>query len=1302
MANYPFVEIGGHDYGPLGVNVLVKDGGINLKPATQGRIGTATVRLYKKAGIPYLIQVAQVCRIYLKDTSTNRITFRYFIGTVSRVRTGRIKGTNIKTWDIDLQDANLAWAVNVTDAAYAPALHLSAATFTSQIIQLFDYFGTGADVPIDASTYVPDLLSGATLDAKIYQGYTLWEVLQDIFIRAKAINPALSPAATLRPEKAAPSLPGASFGPPILDVWDRAIPRTPVKKFSDLPDGTHFAIVQDPEFSRVIEAALLVNYRESTAPSGRVYTYTDTASLASYKNPYSGRHGKAWMAKPVQDSQSQSAAEADAKLKRLVQKTSQPRETVPFATWEPVYPGDPIALTWALEDLAEAAYDVASVSISFKIWNKPLYVVEAGSVLLEAGDTGDNDILAAPHSGSGAAPNPPAAVAVSSNTFAESIGRSQIGITVSPSPSADTDHYIAHIEWPGASRTYNMGKDSNNNPILVWLFDDLPPSTVVGIQAKTVDVNGNESDYTVPISPTTASPPSLAAPTGIALNTAANWGGYRWDNTGVVAAISWTPNASADHYDWRVVDTSTGREVAFYTTIGNTAGTEAGFMSRGSAAGFDFYVRSVSHYGYSGAWAAALHLTAPSANPRYPNGLASIHPGRDKLGRARYTLSWTIPPPATNTYNGTPASFWILIKDALDNNVIYYQTAIPLTQSQQDIPPLPAGVNYLARVGTQEQYGDFGALSSPLTLTLAVPAVPAGIVPTMDIGDGASTFEYWRATTGPAPSTESTDVDTGNRAIRVSAIASSGHSILESLPLTIPAAAGVKLSLAAKGPQTSNSWIMDCYFSWRDKSGIQIGTTAIPIATPTNAWIAADYSAIPPGGTYFVVIHLDAQNKLAGTADILWNLRDWDLQAVAADYSPSSVLAAALAAGAVIPSRQRNSSIENVIPNGSLEIPDVAGTAPDGYTLTGTWTWLSDATGLAVGDGVRAIRLGGAAGSHTLESPKFEYTGGQTNAANYGFHFRMLAIKAIGGTVDWLRLQFYDKDGVYLDYEDIKTNDGSSNLAASILTAWVQLDGQVAPAGVIGHTIPTNAVYATVKISYTTTTTGQLLTLDRLEGEYSVNVVSAADWQIRRPGGLLAGSLNANNNVPELDFYTAMILADFTNGGSIRQTIGSSNPASPATGQRHYRTDLHLWIFWDGSRWLTEQTQRIDGWLYYPGSAAVVGNEISTSIGELLASALRSDYAFRAERAELYGFVGTNNGTNYWTIELRTFTGLATMTTFSTAGWTGGQWNRSSAVTSFSNHPSTGDYGMEIVVTKVNAPGNLRFYFNITGRLVIT
>lgn len=439
MTSYTRCVIGGVDYGPLGLNLLVRANGLSVNPSGDSSVGTGRVRLYQDGGGADIVN-QMYAEIDEFDAATNRVTWRHFCGFVNRRGTGRLTGTNTKTWDIDFQDVNLELYALVTRADWGGAIHIPAGGFVAQVAAVFAHFFTGlATRSIDATSYVADLIPGHTLAAATYQGQDAISMLQDIFTRAQAINPDLRPTAMITPDPLVPGIAGAGFGPPVLQVFDAAAPLVVEARFSDVPDGTHHAILVAPEFKRIVESSKLVQWQQAIdEATGTIYTGTDPASIALYGNPFD--KDNAWKAKPVKIPKDLATFGARlAWINRRVLSKSRPRETLAFATFTPVRPGAIVAVTWSLDGLSEQVYVVASVTVNFAIPRRPVYVVQLGARLLRLGDKDSDPIYALPHEGDTTAPDPPSSLALASNAFNWTTLQTDLGFTWVAPGQADLD-----------------------------------------------------------------------------------------------------------------------------------------------------------------------------------------------------------------------------------------------------------------------------------------------------------------------------------------------------------------------------------------------------------------------------------------------------------------------------------------------------------------------------------------------------------------------------------------------------------------------------------------------------------------------------------------------------------------------------------------------------------------------------------------------------------------------------------------------------------------------------------------------
>jgi hypothetical protein len=152
---------------------------------------------------------------------------------------------------------------------------------------------------------------------------------------------------------------------------------------------------------------------------------------------------------------------------------------------------------------------------------------------------------------------------------------------------------------------------------------------------------------------------------------------------------------------------------------------------------------------------------------------------------------------------------------------------------------------------------------------------------------------------------------------------------------------------------------------------------------------------------------------------------------------------------------------------------------------------------------------------------------------------------------------------------------------------------------------------------------------------------------------------------------------------------GTAFPASPATGDFFYRTDLDALCEWDGTRWLGPVIKiAMPLW----GAAGPW-----TTAGVLFAlPALNTFYDVSLEI--VFNVSTTNNATNYWSFNLTrdgTWVYSALNTSASTAGAMSRVWGTLSGVLTVSNY-------ITIDVSRAGSPGALRAAVLVSYRVVYT
>jgi hypothetical protein len=174
-------------------------------------------------------------------------------------------------------------------------------------------------------------------------------------------------------------------------------------------------------------------------------------------------------------------------------------------------------------------------------------------------------------------------------------------------------------------------------------------------------------------------------------------------------------------------------------------------------------------------------------------------------------------------------------------------------------------------------------------------------------------------------------------------------------------------------------------------------------------------------------------------------------------------------------------------------------------------------------------------------------------------------------------------------------------------------------------------------------------------------------------------------------------------GGGGGVDTGTSFPGTPAEDDLFYRTDLNLFCFYDGTRWLTVNQYVIP---LTNSSQFSTGKTLSTASMMTGVAALAPTYDFWMETFYWSSqVITTNNGTNYWDVKLTKYTTTtqATIVTGSTgtAPDTAGDIV-SHATTVGALLGSSADI-FAVDITKVLSPGAFTLHgATVVGRPVIT
>ncbi len=695
-------KIGGfNDFGPAGFNALI---GVTLTPSGPGKIGSCKLTL-QKAGGGYVFANMIEVQVYETDGS-GTVVWRWFGGFVTRVTTRRIAGTNLKIYELDCQDYNLLLQTLVCDAK--TTLVLSADTFVNQVADLFTQLTTGASKGIDATSGVADILPAVTLPDVHARGKTAAVILDRIFSNVRLEDSTIRPAAFLGLD-ATNGLAG-NFGLPTLQIYDRAAPPSATVTLTD----ENSTIRQEGGFVRTLDAAKLVTHRQViVTQTGGVHDAADATAAALYPNPYDP--DGYWHDVPVEDTESITDADAIALAQAAVQKVSNPRETIQLTTTERVRPGDFVSVTWTLEGLAAAVYEVVETNVEFEAKNpaRPVYHITLGARKRSLGETDDDSISVPPVIYDHVPPDQPATPTYTT-TYNRATNTSTVVLSWAANTEDDMDHYLLRLARAGAAAAWIIIA-AGASPQYTY---SAPPSEAFTASVQAQDTSGNLSPPSATRSGTSAAaaaevpgPPATVTVTGTRTG----------PNTGQ-ANLSWTAGTggtgTAARYEARYYVTASGASTA---TIIPVATDNRVLIIPGLPVGtqYTFNVRSITAYGDTGGWStSAPTLTLGAQVPPAPTSLTVLDYDPGQTGQSAWILlGWTAGTGGTGTVatwnvrvDWTEASTGVVRK--------WHKDGIPAADVSTLLSPLTAGPSYTITLWGVTAWGESSAAAST-TYTIA-------------------------------------------------------------------------------------------------------------------------------------------------------------------------------------------------------------------------------------------------------------------------------------------------------------------------------------------------------------------------------------------------------------------------------------------------------------------------------------------------------------------------------------------------------------------------------------------------------
>lgn len=191
----------------------------------------------------------------------------------------------------------------------------------------------------------------------------------------------------------------------------------------------------------------------------------------------------------------------------------------------------------------------------------------------------------------------------------------------------------------------------------------------------------------------------------------------------------------------------------------------------------------------------------------------------------------------------------------------------------------------------------------------------------------------------------------------------------------------------------------------------------------------------------------------------------------------------------------------------------------------------------------------------------------------------------------------------------------------------------------------------------------------------------------------IGANLTISGTPPTLD-------ASGSGGGGV--SSGTSNPGSPTTNDLFYRTDLDYLIVYDGAQWLTVQ----EFVLSPMPNIGFAGGTTANSVFWYMSIPDPTVYQLYLTRWECTTFVSTtNDGTRYWTVDLKSHTAANVTTsrdTFTTQSETPSNFINHSRALNLALPTTAKILSISNPVRTGATPGSILIFGRVYYRLIIT
>ena len=246
----------------------------------------------------------------------------------------------------------------------------------------------------------------------------------------------------------------------------------------------------------------------------------------------------------------------------------------------------------------------------------------------------------------------------------------------------------------------------------------------------------------------------------------------------------------------------------------------------------------------------------------------------------------------------------------------------------------------------------------------------------------------------------------------------------------------------------------------------------------------------------------------------------------------------------------------------------------------------------------------------------------------------------------------------------------------------------------MAFTMPASTGYVILHVSLQDPSTSGTITVDvdDIEWHEQIKTIGVADNAVDQSkiAALSVGTTEIIDATVTSAKLAAAAITTKTQFGTGIAPIqkGASNPGSPATDDRNYRTDVDRDLVYNGTLWYSTSIQTLSFECPFGLTALAASGTAIARLG------ISGDSDIWLSRWAIGIFVNTtNNATNYWSFQLRyvssgnTITNLSSMTSAAIAvtNWTRIASNTFSPTTV----PASNTSMFEIVATMVGTPGTV-------------